>query len=83
MALQALLLVLVGSLPSAVTATPLSLPPRSLIPVTVDFAQDVWAEALSGVTPLILLVGERSTRQLLRNVRSVWNGFSLAASSPS
>jgi hypothetical protein len=45
----------------------------------VNVGPDAWAEALSGVGPLILLVGDRSTKQLLRNVRGVHNAFSLAA----
>ena len=45
----------------------------------VDSSYDAWATALSDVGPLILLIGERSTKQLLRDVRGVSEAFSLAA----
>ncbi|KAL2405805.1 hypothetical protein ABEF95_002552 [Exophiala dermatitidis] len=50
-----------------------------LIGGAVDSSYDAWATALSDVGPLILLIGERSTKQLLRDVRSISGAFSLAA----
>lgn len=44
----------------------------------VDSSADAWATALSDIGPLILLVGERSTKQLLRDVRGFSTAFSLA-----
>jgi hypothetical protein len=44
----------------------------------VDSSYDAWATALSDIGPLILLVGERSTKQLLRDVRGFASAFSLA-----
>lgn len=46
---------------------------------SVDSSYDTWATALSDVGPLVLLVGERSTKQLLRDVRGIGGAFSLAA----
>ena len=45
----------------------------------IDPSSDEWSSTLSGLGPLILLIGERSTKQVLRNVRSLANAFSLAA----
>src|SRR2546423_1681094 len=45
----------------------------------VDNSLDEWAAALSTIGPLLLLVGERSTKQLLRDVRGMASAFSLAA----
>ncbi|KAH8660953.1 hypothetical protein BGZ60DRAFT_566618 [Tricladium varicosporioides] len=42
-------------------------------------ANDEWSSILSGIGPLILLVGDRSTKQVLRNVRGIPDAFSLAA----
>jgi hypothetical protein len=49
------------------------------IPGNVDNSLDEWAAALSTIGPLLLLVGERSTKQLLRDVRGFGSAFSLAA----
>ncbi len=45
----------------------------------IDPSTDEWSSTLSGVGPLILLIGERSTKQVLRNVRGPASAFSLAA----
>ncbi|KAF4628697.1 hypothetical protein G7Y89_g9449 [Cudoniella acicularis] len=45
----------------------------------IDPSTDEWSSTLSGIGPLILLVGERSTKQVLRNVRGIYDAFSLAA----
>ncbi|KAE8447850.1 hypothetical protein EG329_010079 [Mollisiaceae sp. DMI_Dod_QoI] len=45
----------------------------------IDPSTDEWSSTLSGIGPLILLVGERTTQQVLRNVRSPSSAFSLAA----
>ena len=37
--------------------------------VSLDASSDAWAATLSGIGPLILLVGDRVTKQLLRNVQ--------------
>src|SRR4051812_18554894 len=44
----------------------------------IDANTDAWAEALSGISPLILLIGERKTKQLLRDVRGVPGIMALA-----
>ena len=46
---------------------------------SIDPSTDEWSSTLSGIGPLILLVGERTTKQVLRNVRGVSSAFSLAA----
>ncbi|KAN0070744.1 hypothetical protein V8E54_010909 [Elaphomyces granulatus] len=64
----------------ALTQTPSisALPiPRSNIG-SVDAGPDAWADTLVGVGPLILLIGERNTKQLLRDVHGLHNIFSLA-----
>lgn len=45
----------------------------------IDPSTDEWSSTLSGIGPLILLVGERSTKQVLRNIRGLASAFSLAA----
>lgn len=45
---------------------------------TVDSSSDTWASTLSDIGPLILLVGERTTKQLLCNVHGLAPAFSLA-----
>jgi hypothetical protein len=47
--------------------------------ISIDPSQDAWSDSLSGVGPLILLIGERATKQLLRNIRGPADAFSLAA----
>ncbi|KUJ14236.1 uncharacterized protein LY89DRAFT_649943 [Mollisia scopiformis] len=47
---------------------------------SIDPSTDEWSSTLSGIGPLILLVGERTTQQVLRNVHSRSSAFSLAAS---
>ena len=52
---------------------------RNVAPIgTVDSGVDAWAEALSGVGPLVLLVGERNTKHLLRDMRGAHSILSLA-----
>jgi hypothetical protein len=67
------LLFLTFSIPAAC----IPIRPRSII--SIDPSPDAWAETLSGIGPLILLVGERATKQLLRAVRGLPDAFSLAA----
>ena len=45
--------------------------------LTIDPSSDAWAEIISGIGPLILLVGERTTKQLLRSVRAYHNALSI------
>jgi hypothetical protein len=51
--------------------------PRSNIG-SLNAGPDGWADVLSGVGPLILLIGERNTKQLLRDVHGLHNVFGLA-----
>lgn len=51
----------------------------SLHPEQLDPAPSAWAEPIAGVGPLILLIGERSTKQLLPNLRGLHNAFGLSA----
>src|SRR5579871_2029144 len=61
---------------SPVWASPV---PRGLILTrSLDYAPDAWADTLSGVGPLIILIGERNTKQLLRNFRGFHHIYSLA-----
>ncbi|KAH6674700.1 hypothetical protein B0J14DRAFT_479030 [Halenospora varia] len=54
--------------------------PRSIESLgPIQPATDDWSSILSGIGPLILLVGDRSTKQVLRNVRGIPDAFSLAA----
>jgi hypothetical protein len=70
-------LVLLISFPWHVECSPI--PTRAIDTfISVDPSPDAWAETLSGIGPLILLVGERVTKQLLRNVRGAADAFSLA-----
>lgn len=39
--------------------------------LSVDASQDAWAQALSGIGPLILLIGEKNTKQLLREANGL------------
>lgn len=69
-------------LPIQILAAPLelALQPRGIQSIgSIDPSTDEWSSTLSGIGPLILLVGERSTKQVLRNVRGISNAFSLAA----
>lgn len=45
---------------------------------TIDPSSDAWSDTIAGIGPLILLVGEQSTKQLLCTVTGVANAFSLA-----
>ncbi|KAH6710772.1 hypothetical protein BKA61DRAFT_612385 [Leptodontidium sp. MPI-SDFR-AT-0119] len=45
--------------------------------LTIDPSSDAWAEIISGIGPLILLLGERTTKQLLRSVRTYDNALSI------
>jgi hypothetical protein len=53
------------------------LDPRSNGGLAVDPSSDAWAEIISGIGPLILLVGERTTKQLLRSVRAYYSALSI------
>ncbi|KAH9477754.1 hypothetical protein JR316_0009982 [Psilocybe cubensis] len=44
----------------------------------IDPSSDAWSETIAGIGPLILLVGEQSTKQLLCTVTGLANAFSLA-----
>jgi len=44
----------------------------------IDAAPDAWAESISGISPLILLIGERNAKQLLRTLRGPAGVASLA-----
>lgn len=44
----------------------------------IDPGKDAWADALSSVGPLVLLIGEKNTKQLLREVRGVSQILGLA-----
>jgi hypothetical protein len=69
-------------LPIQVLAAPLdlALQPRAIQSIGyVDPSTDEWSSTLSGIGPLILLVGERTTKQVLRNVHGFSTAFSLAA----
>jgi hypothetical protein len=56
-----------------VSGTPLPLGSRA-----VDPSSGTWVDPIAGVGPLILLVGERSTKQVLQNVRGLYDAFGLA-----
>jgi hypothetical protein len=69
-------------LPIQTLAAPLdlALQPRAIQSIGyVDPSTDEWSSTLSGIGPLILLVGERTTKQVLRNVHGFSTAFSLAA----
>jgi len=51
--------------------------PRNNGGLTIDPSSDAWAEIISGIGPLILLVGERTTKQLLRSVRAYYSALSI------
>ena len=72
--LEMLILIMVLGPSQLVGGIPLPLRTRA-----IDPAPDTWVEPISGVGPLILLIGERSTKQVLQNVRGLYNAFSLAA----
>lgn len=68
--------------PLQVLAAPLDIhrQPRAIQSIgPIDPSTDEWSSTLSGIGPLILLLGERTTRQVLRNVRGISHAFSLAA----
>lgn len=44
----------------------------------IDPAPDTWADPIAGIGPLILLIGERTTKQVLQNVRGFHDAFCLA-----
>jgi hypothetical protein len=69
-------------LPLQALAAPLDLAPQPRAIQSIGFidpSSDEWSSTLSGIGPLILLVGERTTKQVLRNVHSFPTAFSLAA----
>ena len=47
--------------------------------ITVQNAQDDWSSLVAGIAPLVLLVGERVTKQHLRESTSRWDYFQLGA----
>src|SRR5882762_3747104 len=53
--------------------------PLQLRTRAIDPAPGTWVEPIAGIGPLILLIGERSTKQVLQNVRGFHNAFCLAA----
>jgi hypothetical protein len=63
--------------PVLTTAAPLTREIQSI--GSIDPSTDEWSSTLSGIGPLILLVGERTTQQVLRKVHSPSSAFSLAA----
>lgn len=72
------LLALLLFLPLYVLAAPFK--PREVQSIGyIDPSTDEWSSTLSGIGPLILLIGERSTKQVLRNIRGIAFAFSLAA----
>jgi len=54
---------------SAAFPVPRSAEPKP--PLSVTAGSDAWAEALAGVGPLVLLIGERNTKQLLREAHGL------------
>jgi len=70
-------LVILFHLPLQIRSAPLDRRIQSI--GSIDPSTDEWSSTLSGIGPLILLVGERTTKQVLRNVRSIASAFSLAA----
>jgi len=75
----AVLLSILSLLPR-ILSVPLKHQPRIIQSIGyVDPSTDEWSSTLSGVGPLILLIGERSTKQVLRNIRGLSSAFSLAA----
>jgi len=76
------LLAVVFLLPIRSLAAPvdLAIQPRAIQSIGfVDPSSDEWSSTLSGIGPLILLLGERTTKQVLRSVRGFSTAFSLAA----
>jgi hypothetical protein len=71
--LETLILIILGT-SQLVGGVPLHLQTHA-----IDPALDTWAEPIAGIGPLILLIGERSTKQVLQNVRGFHNAFCLAA----
>lgn len=63
-------------IPLGVSGHPLTLP--TLYRRGIDSSADAWSDTVAGVGPLILLVGEQSTKQLLCTLTGVANAFSLA-----
>jgi hypothetical protein len=69
-------------LPFQTLAAPLgnAIQPRSIQSIGfIDPSTDEWSSTLSGIGPLILLIGERTTKQVLRNACGFSTAFSLAA----
>lgn len=61
-------------------AAPLTLQPRTVESIGfIDPSSDEWSSTLSGIGPLILLIGDRTTKQALRRLRGLSTSFSLAA----
>jgi len=68
------LILIILSTSQLVGGVPLHLRARA-----IDPAPDNWAEPIACIGPLILLIGERNTKQVLQNVRGFHNAFCLAA----
>jgi hypothetical protein len=45
----------------------------------IDPGRDMSADTLASIAPLLILIGERTTKQLLRNIRGFTTAFSLGA----
>ena len=66
--------------PSLLTAAPTPpIHPEGLPFQVSDPGKELSTDSLASIAPLIILVGERSTKQLLRDIRGVVSSFSLAA----
>jgi hypothetical protein len=65
-----------------------SIPPGAALPTqhasrspsafTIDPGHDAWAEALSGIGPLIMLIGDKNKKQLLREANGLLEILSMA-----
>ena len=59
---------------------PLAAAPTSLLnpPVALHAGEDLATDSLASISPLLILIGERITKQLLRNITGFPSAFSLA-----
>jgi hypothetical protein len=79
MSVKYVLSILLNSVFSSATPIPHIIAQRSVVPLqSVDASQDAWSSTLSGVGPLVLLIGEKSTKQVLRGVRGLPTALSLS-----
>ncbi|KID80894.1 hypothetical protein MGU_11689 [Metarhizium guizhouense ARSEF 977] len=69
--LEQLLQLYVSSVLPVGGAVPIPGTSKSASLTPTDTGQDAWAEALSGIGPLILLIGEKNTKQLLREANGL------------